>query len=47
MHIKYMQTYVLIYKLANEKMFFTPNFDKTNQYLPSVYTSVYVYSSDT
>jgi len=31
-----MQTYVLIYKLANEKMFFTPNFDKTNQYLPSV-----------
>ena len=32
MHIKYMQTYVLIYKLANEKMFFTPNFDKTNQY---------------
>ena len=29
-----MQTYVLIYKLANEKMFFTPNFDKTNlQYI--------------
>jgi len=40
-----MQIYLLIYKLANKKMFFTPNFDKTNQHLPSGY--IYVYSSDT
>ena len=42
MHINYVQTYVLFYKLAKEKMFFTPNFDKTNQYLPLVYIDILV-----